>query len=137
MPMPVYDFNGYYLKRMTCVNDINYNNTYISIKVDGKMTRNIYTMTITIKTDFDLENESSFIFEAIFKINDLDWYNHLSEREQMMVLSSVAFPFIRERVYVMTTYLKPGLLIPMLDLKSFDVTKEIRLVKKSNNTEKV
>ena len=137
MPMPVYDFNGYYLKRMTCVNDINYNNTYISIKVDGKMTRNIYTMTITIKTDFDLENESSFIFEAIFKINDLDWYNHLSEREQMMVLSSVAFPFIRERVYVMTTDLKPGLLIPMLDLKSFDVTKEIRLVKKSNNTEKV
>ena len=84
MPMPVYDFNGYYLKRMTCVNDINYNNTYISIKVDGKMTRNIYTMTITIKTDFDLENESSFIFEAIFKINDLDWYNHLSEREQMI-----------------------------------------------------
>ena len=137
MPMPVYDFNGYYLKRMTYVNDINYNNTYISIKVDGKMTRNIYTMTITIKTDFDLENESSFIFEAIFKINDLDWYNHLSEREQMMVLSSVAFPFIRERVYVMTTDLKPGLLIPMLDLKSFDVTKEIRLVKKSNNTEKV
>ena len=129
MPMPVYDFKGYYLKKMKCVNAINYDNTYISIKVDGKLINRIYTMIIEIRTDFDPKEESSFVFETVFKINDIVWYNKLSEREQKMVLSSVAFPFIRERIYVITTDIKPGLLIPMLDLKTFDVTKEIRVVK--------
>ena len=130
MQMPVYSFRGYSLKEVVIKNDSNHNNTYITINVSGEMINNVYVMNIIVKSDFDSKEESYFKFESLFQINDMNWYNTLNEKELKMVFSSVVFPFVRERIYVMTTDLNPGLLIPMLDLKSFDVTKEIRLVRK-------
>ena len=44
---------------------------------------------------------------------------------------SVAFPFIREKILSITTDTRPGLLIPILDIRNVDFSKELTLSKKN------
>ena len=87
-----------------------------------------YSILVKIGTDFD-KTEDYFIFEAAFAIKDKNWFLKLSESEKKYIFLNVVFPFIREKVFSITLDINQGLLIPVIDLKEFDLSKEIKFVK--------
>ncbi len=131
MLSPVYDFLGYSLTEAKYVNFGEKENSYISINFlndNFNADNNQYNITIRIATDLD-EKESYFIFQAGFMINDLKWFNDLKENDKMTIFFSIAFPFIREKILSITSDTNPGLFIPVIDLRTINFEKEIRLIK--------
>ncbi len=134
MLQPVYDFLGY------CLNEIKYvnsqkENTYIGISIprdfyNDEMKQ--YSLIIRVTTDCS-EEESYFIFQAIFKINDYKWFSGLEANEKRAVFFSFVFPFIREKILSITSDSNPGLFIPTLDVRTINFEKELKLVKSFEN----
>lgn len=128
----VYDFLGYTLTKAEYINSYNKKNTYISIcmpkdyfnKDDSQ-----YSLVIRIATDFD-EKESQFIFQAGFRINDKQWFMKLTAQEKKSIFFSAVFPFVREKIFTITSDTHPGLLIPIIDMRTIDFDKELRLIRK-------
>ena len=130
MSQVMFDFLGFKLTGVKYINTGEKDNTYISIDIlDEEYTiDNIYSILVKIGTDFD-KTEDYFIFEAAFAIKDKNWFLKLSESEKKYIFLNVVFPFIREKVFSITSDINQGLLIPVIDLKEFDLSKEIKLVK--------
>lgn len=130
MSQAMFDFLGFKLTGVKYINTGEKDNTYISIDIlDEEYTNdNIYSILVKIGTDFD-KTEDYFIFEAAFAIKDKNWFLKLSESEKKYIFLNVVFPFIREKVFSITSDINQGLLIPVIDLKEFDLSKEIKLVK--------
>lgn len=126
---PVYDYLGYRLVEVKYQNKKQMDNTYVNISMYGDELKNdIYSFYIKITTDFD-SNEDYFIFEAAFNVNDKSWFEKLDENTRKAVFFGIVFPYVREKIFSITTDLTPGLFIPVLDLRQFDLSKEIRLIK--------
>lgn len=70
-----------------------------------------------------------FIFENAFSINDKDWFESIDSNIKKVNFFSIAFPFIREKIFSITTDINPGLFILVLDVRQFDLSKEIKIVK--------
>ena len=133
MSMVLYNFLGYRLSEIKYVNKTNKDNSYISIVVcDDNFNdiNNQYSISIRVSTDFE-EEESYFIFHAGFLINDIEWYSKIDKNMLKSIFLSIVFPFIREKIYTITSDMNTGLLIPTIDLRNVDCTNEIRLVKTS------
>lgn len=132
MGKAVYDFLGYGLTEINYKNTHSKDNTYISICVINDKfddIRKIYSFSVKITTDYD-EKESWFIFETAFIINDISWFNSYSDNEKKSIFFSIVFPFIREKILSITSDIQTGLFIPIIDMKSIDLSKEFRLIKK-------
>ena len=134
MLQPVYDFLGY------CLNEIKYvnsqkENTYIGISIQRDFYNDEmkqYSLIIKVTTDCS-EEESYFIFHAIFKLNDYNWFSGLESNEKRAVFFSFVFPFIREKILSITSDSNPGLFIPTLDVRTINFEKELKLVKSFEN----
>lgn len=85
----------------------------------------IYNIYIIIKLEFGDCKESSFIFIAGYKINNEQWMNELDENTINSLFFSVVFPFIREKINCLCDDTRGGLIIPIIDLRGIDVTKEV------------
>ena len=131
----VYNFLGYRLLEANYYS-LEGNNTTITIRINGKLEDSIYVIEVIVETDFSSRQNSTFKFEAAFKVNDMEWYEKLSDSERKMVFSSIVFPFVREKIFSISSDIKPGLLIPMLDLKNIDASKEIKLTRRINKENK-
>ena len=130
MLQPAYSFLGYNTTEIRYINN-HKGNTYVGISIldDSyiEATRQ-YTLMIRLTSDF-AEEESSFIFQAVYQINDLKWYNELDKNLRKSIFFGMAFPFIREKVFAITSDSNPGLFIPTLNVKDINFDNELRLVR--------
>ena len=84
----------------------------------------IFEMITEVTINFGEEN-NIFVFSSGYKINDLQWYEVMAEQTIVNELFKVVFPFIREKICSFTSDFRPGIMLPVFDLDSFDVTKKI------------
>lgn len=134
---PVYDFLGYSINEVKFFNN-HKDSTYIGISIPNDVynkDNKQYSQFIRITTDF-AEKESEFLFQAVFQINDLEWFNKLEINLRKSIFFGIAFPFVREKVFSITSDSNPGLFIPTLNVRDINFENEIRLIKSSNNEEK-
>lgn len=133
MSHAIYDFLGYKIVEINYSNKNQKDNTYVSMSIIGEKYSEdkIYSFVVKIGTDYD-NKEDSFVFEAAFKINDQEWFDKASDNEKKINFFSIVFPFIREKIFSITSDLNLGLFIPVLDVRNFDLSKEIRLIKSNN-----
>ena len=128
MSLPVYNFLGYKTVNIDYKNNGEDSNNFVAISCSGKMSENdMYLLDINVSADFIKDNVSKFCFESAFKINDMEWFNKLTEQQKQSVFFSIVFPFIREKLFAITSDVRQGLFIPTLDLKTMDVSKGIKL----------
>lgn len=128
---PVYDFLGYSLNEVKYINE-HKENTYISISVPNDFfdnDKNVYSLLICVSSDFAKE-ESRFVFQSSYKINDLPWFNSINLNQRKAIFFSIVFPFIREKILSITSDSNPGLAIPIIDVRNMNFEMELKLVKK-------
>ena len=130
MYQPVYDFLGFSLNEIKYINKFK-ENTYIGISVVKdeiieKLSQ--YSLLIKITSDF-AEEESSFLFQGFFKVNDFKWFKELEENNRKSIFFAIVFPFIREKIFSITSDTKQGLFIPTLNIKDISFEKEIKLTR--------
>ena len=65
------------------------------------------------------------MFSAGFKINDEKWFNELEENARNAMFFSVVFPFVREKINMICDDSRGGFMIPIIDLKTFNISKEV------------
>ena len=130
MAQPVYNFLGYSLVESKYINKKK-DNTYIGIGIPKDFydeNNKIYYLYARVSTDFS-EEESYFIFQGIYKINDINWFNELADNFRKTIFFSVLFPFVREKIFSITSDSNVGLFIPTINIQDFNFEKELRLVK--------
>lgn len=130
MYQPVYDFLGFSLNEIKYINEFK-ENTYIGIsivkdEIIEKLSQ--YSLLIKITSDF-AEEESSFLFQGFFKVNDFKWFKSLEENNRKSIFFAIVFPFIREKIFSITSDTKQGLFIPTLNIKDISFEKEIKLTR--------
>ena len=84
----------------------------------------IYELLIEVSYSFG-DEMNVFLFSTGFIIEDLQWLEIMADQTVVNELFGVAFPFIRERIYNFTSDIRPGFLMPTVDLKNFDITKKV------------
>ncbi len=130
MDKPVYNFLGFVTSSIHYVKTRE-NNTYISINLTNSnfdSNTKQYTISVRVAADFD-DDESYFIFEAGFEINNLDWFNKLNEAQRKTTFFASLFPFIREKIFSITSDSNVGLFIPTISVENINFDKEIRLIR--------
>jgi len=132
MAQVAYDLIGYSLNEAKFINKQK-ENTYIGISVIAdyfNKDNNEYSIIIRVTSDF-ADEESYFVFQASYTINDLNYYNSLDKNMRKSIFFSTVFPFIREKIYSITSGSVPGLLIPTIDVRLINFDKELRLIKQN------
>lgn len=122
-----YDFRGYRLLKasLSRIKDKPVNSfTLFCQKGAYSEETNIYEIITEVTVTFGDET-NILVFSAGFKINDLEWLEVMAEQTVVNELLGVAFPFIRAKVFEFTADFRPGFMMPIIDVKKFDLTKKI------------
>ena len=82
----------------------------------------IHVMTTQFSMNFDEEEESSFIFNSAYQINDIEWYQKLKKEQVDALFFSVVFPYIREKIHALTNDNRGSVDIPIIDLRHADLS---------------
>ena len=130
MLQPAYSFLGYNTTEIKYINN-HKENTYVGISIldDSYIeTTKQYSLIIRVASDF-ADEESQFIFQAVYQINDTNWYNALDKNLRKSIFFGMVFPFIREKIYAITSDSNPGLFIPTLNVKDINFDNELKLVR--------
>lgn len=130
MVQPLYSFLGYGINEIKYINEYK-ENTYICISIpkDSFNEENKkYSLFIRVSTDFAQE-ESYFIFQSAFQINDIEWFKKNDDNLRKSIFFSLVFPFIREKIFSITSDSNVGLFIPTIDVRNIDFSKELRLIR--------
>lgn len=131
MAQAVYNFLGFSINEIRYINERK-SNSYINISIvkdNYNEELSQYTQLIKVASDFS-SRESIFIFQTDFKINDEKWFESLDKKMKKSVFFSISFPFIREKIFSITSDTNPGLFMPTLDIRNVDLNKEIKLIRK-------
>ena len=62
-------------------------------------------------------------------MNDFKWFKSLDENNRKSIFFAIVFPFIREKIFSITSDTKQGLFIPTLNIKDISFEKEIKLTR--------
>lgn len=81
----------------------------------------IFEINIQINLKFG-EETSMFEFLSAYKVNDLEWLEVMAEQTVINEFFRSIYPFLREKIYAYTSGSRPGILLPVADLKNADVT---------------
>ncbi len=125
--LPKYDFRGFRLLKanISRVKDKTVNAfTLFSQKGVYNEENKIYELITEVTITFG-DEVNVFVFSAGFKINDPDWLEVMAEQTIISELFSIVFPFIREKIYDFTSDFRPGFMMPIIDVKRFDLTKKV------------
>ena len=124
-----FSFLTYSLTKINYSNT-NQNNTYFTIDLNDSFNSedNVYVLNIRIGCDFS-KDESEFIFQSKFKIINLEWFNNISQNDKRGTFLNIVFPFIREKLLLITTDDEFGLFIPVINFSNLDFSKQIRFNK--------
>ena len=126
--IPVYEFLGFNILKIDFLRvdeDIINKFSIHMNKSDYDSEEKIFSCLIKVKLYFNNDNESLFMFSAGFKINDEKWFNELEENARNAMFFSVVFPFVREKINMICDDSRGGFMIPIIDLKTFDISKEV------------
>ena len=125
--LPKYDFRGFRLLKanISRVKDKTVNAfTLFSQKGVYNEENKIYELITEVTITFG-DEVNVFVFSAGFKINDIEWLEVMAEQTIISEFFSVVFPFIREKVFDFTSDFRPGFMMPIIDVKRFDLTKKV------------
>ena len=86
---------------------------------------NKYNCWIKVKIQFENCEPSEIIFLSGYKINDLQWFTSLPERNRSNSFFSIVFPYIREKINSLCDDYRNTFKMPILDLRLLNVNQEI------------
>ncbi len=122
---PVYFFLGFRLLETTFKRTSNESIKSFGIKIiDSKFdeTTGIHVLTTQFSMIINKEDESTFIFNSGYQINDYKWYKNMDKAQIDALFFSVVFPYIREKIYSLTNDNRGSLDIPIIDLRNANLT---------------
>ncbi len=79
-------------------------------------------MTAQFNMFFGDQQESTFIFNAGFQINDRNWYQGIQKKQIDALFFSVVFPYIREKIHSLSNDYRGSVNIPTIDLRQADLS---------------
>ena len=92
----------------------------------------LHVITIQFSMTFENNDESTFIFNSGYGINDMEWYGQLKKEQIDALFFSVMFPYVREKIYSLTNDYRGSVDIPIIDLRHADLTKGATFHKNTN-----
>lgn len=98
--------------------------TLLAQKANYLESNRIYELLAEITYTYG-EEMNACLFSVGFQINDLEWLEVMAEQTVVNELFRIAFPFLRAKIVEFTSDFRQGLLLPVIDLTNFDVTKKI------------
>ncbi|MDY0278625.1 MAG: hypothetical protein RBQ97_11140 [Acholeplasma sp.] len=130
---PVYEFMNFVLT------DISYsrNNNDIPLTTEIKANvtnknKNIFTLTSFVIITFSKDETSSLAFKSSYMINDLSWAGDIGEEGLTAVLFSAVYPFIREKIYNLTSDSRTPIMLPVIDLKNSNIKLGVKFERRTN-----
>ena len=84
----------------------------------------IYELVTEFEFNFGAE-KSIIAFSSGYKIIDLEWLDLMAEQTVVNDMFRVVYPFLAQKVQAITSDFRPGLILPVLDMKKFDFTRKI------------
>ncbi|MDY4788927.1 MAG: hypothetical protein SO253_06480 [Bacilli bacterium] len=130
MSTNLYHFLGYKILEIRYKNKNN-DSSYITISVpqdNYNKKKSIYSFLIKITTDFG-NDDNYFLFQADFEIYNIDEFNNFESNEKKAYFLRIVFPFIREKIFSITSDTDQGLLLPTIDIRNFNFDCELKLIK--------
>lgn len=85
----------------------------------------VHILTIQFSMTFSESEESKFIFNAGYQINDFKWYKEMGKEQIDSLFFSVVFPYVREKIYSLSNDYRGCVDIPILDLRHVNLTNGI------------
>ena len=143
--VPVYDFIGYKLLNAAYSRKNKTPVEYFIVKTadsifNEKLRISEIFLEVTIK--FIEDDISRFVFNAGFKINDLDWKNQLKDEVLESLFVSVVFPYVREKIFSITDDSRGAFILPIIDLRNVSLSKGAKFspvylepIKKEDNSD--
>ena len=122
-----FDFRGFRLLKanLTRVKDKPVNAfTLFSQKGVYNEENKIYELITEVTVTFG-DEVNVFVFSSGFKINDIEWLEVMAEQTIISEFFSVVYPFIREKVFAFTSDFRPGFMMPVIEVKRFDLSKKV------------
>lgn len=129
---PVYSFLGYRLLQAMYIRTNDNPLETFGVKImDSKLKENnIHLITVQFNMKFQGCEDSIFIFNAGFKINDHKWYTDMGNLRIDALFFSVLFPFIREKIFSLSSDYRKYIDIPILDLRNVNLSEGIEFSRK-------
>ena len=84
----------------------------------------IYELVSELELYFG-EEKSVVVFSIGYKIIDIEWLELMAEQTIVNELFRTGFPYVSQKIQTITSDFRPGIILPVLDLKKFDFTKKI------------
>jgi hypothetical protein len=125
---PVYDIIGYKLINASFHRDNDSLIEYFKVtipQINFNQKTRVYELDIDFEMKFVNCNKSLFVFKAAYIINDLEWMLSLTENQVKGVFLSGVFPYIRTQIHRFTDDLRGNINIPVIDLRTADLSKSI------------
>ena len=124
---PVYDFLNFRLVKVSysrteddlpLITEIN-----ATITAKDKL---IFTLETNVLITFSTGDTSSLVFTSVYRINDLNWEGNLTEEQLTSILFSAVFPFIREKIFNLTSDSRTPIMLPVIDLRNSNIKSGVK-----------
>ena len=122
---PVYLFIGYRLTEVSLNRITNDSLDSFGIKLiesEYNEENELYIITSQFNMEFENNDESYFIFDAAFQINDTNWLSSMTKKQINSLLFSSVFPYIRQKIHSLTDDYRGSVDIPTMDLRQVDLS---------------
>ena len=143
--VPVYDFIGYKLLNAAYSRKNKTSVEYFIVKTADSIFNEklrIFEIFLEVTIKFIEDDISRFVFNAGFKINDLDWKNQLKDEVLESLFVSVVFPYVREKIFSITDDSRGAFILPIIDLRNVSLSKGAKFspvylepIKKEDNSD--
>lgn len=131
--VPVYNFLGYVLLEASLKQANGNQPQSVFVKLDDSKfdsEKGIYLINIITSLKYS-EVESVFKFEAAFEINEQKWLEEVGQSMVDSIFMATAFPYIRSKIFDITSDVRPGVFLPTIDMRQADVYKGVTFTLKS------
>jgi len=130
---PVYEFTNFRLTDVVYSREENDSpsKTEIKAKITNEKGKYI-VLTSIVAITFTGRKVSELKFTSSYMINDEKWADDLGATRLTSVLFSAVFPFIREKIFNITSDSRTPILLPVIDLKNVDISHGVVFEKKQN-----
>ena len=132
--MPVYSFLGFNLLKCDFTRISKETVSKFSLKLKGNEydeDKRIYSIGIQVILKYGKDEQSNFLFNAGFKINDDEWKRSMKDKELNQLFLSVVFPFVRKMISDITDDSRGSFIIPIIDLRNIDLDKGLSFINTS------
>lgn len=84
----------------------------------------IYELITEFEFNFG-DEKSIIVFSSGFKIIDKSWVELMAEQVIVNELFKIVYPYMAQKIQAITSDFRPGMVLPVFDMKKFDFTKKI------------